>query len=234
MAFGAGTTFWTTVLARGPNGYVDMGETYTNALFTQAGVFRRFCTGCALSHYQIYYVRTTPIPALATTFSAYRQMRDRWTHVDSGNTNLLGTDFELYNTLGDALNAQNKWTFCNYDNAGACGGVGFPRDCGPTGSVVGQWNSWNCTVGGTFNGQPDFQFQVGTNTAGPPPPPPRPPPPPSPPLPLPPPPQWPNVAYNKPWTSSSHYRTFNYYSHPYGALFTGQPSFGARSRAAQV
>jgi hypothetical protein len=91
-AFGAQTTIWTTVISRGTYGYTDLGESNTNTLFTQTGVFRRFCSWCVATHQTVYYVRTTAIPALATTFSAYRQMRDRWTHVNSGNTNLLGTD----------------------------------------------------------------------------------------------------------------------------------------------
>jgi hypothetical protein len=53
------------------------------------------------------------------------------------SNNMLNKDFELYSTYSDAIQGTNKWSFCNYDDAG----VGFPRDCGPTGFVGGQWNS---------------------------------------------------------------------------------------------
>ena len=53
----------------------------------------------------------------------------------SSSNNVLNVDFELYSTLEDLENGDNRWTYCNYDD----GGVGFPRDCGPTGHVPGQW-----------------------------------------------------------------------------------------------
>jgi hypothetical protein len=52
--------------------------------------------------------------------------------------NTLHVDFELYSTYEDALKQENEWAYCNYDH----GRVGFPRDCGPTGYVPCQWNSY--------------------------------------------------------------------------------------------
>eukprot|EP01001_Neometanema_parovale_P006812 NODE_3154_length_1269_cov_53.138743_g2995_i0.p1 GENE.NODE_3154_length_1269_cov_53.138743_g2995_i0~~NODE_3154_length_1269_cov_53.138743_g2995_i0.p1 ORF type:complete len:290 (+),score=24.71 NODE_3154_length_1269_cov_53.138743_g2995_i0:150-1019(+) len=43
--------------------------------------------------------------------------------------NILGVDFELYNSYSDLLTGSNKWTYCNYDDLT---GVGFPRDCQPS------------------------------------------------------------------------------------------------------
>ena len=57
----------------------------------------------------------------------------------------MGTDFELYSSKEDALAGRNPWKYCNYDDPG----VGFPRDCGKTGGVGGQWNSM--TRGGRGN-----------------------------------------------------------------------------------
>merc|ERR1719431_554221 len=48
--------------------------------------------------------------------------------------NVLGTDFNLYSTLEDALSGSNPWLFCNYDDPG----VGMFRDCGPDG-VEANW-----------------------------------------------------------------------------------------------
>ena len=52
--------------------------------------------------------------------------------------NRLNVDMKIYSTYKDALLDQNGWKACNYDDRG----VGFPRDCGPTGLVAFQWNSW--------------------------------------------------------------------------------------------
>ena len=41
-------------------------------------------------------------------------------------------------TYQDAMDDSNAWQYCNYDD----GGVGFPRDCGRSSGVGGQWNSW--------------------------------------------------------------------------------------------
>ena len=49
--------------------------------------------------------------------------------------NTLGTDFNLYSTLEDAIQDTNAWTYCNYDDPN----VGMFRDCGPTGPVASQW-----------------------------------------------------------------------------------------------
>jgi hypothetical protein len=56
----------------------------------------------------------------------------------SSSNNVLNQDFELYSTLEDLENGVNKWTYCNYDDDG----VGFPRDCGPTGGVPSQWSPY--------------------------------------------------------------------------------------------
>ena len=66
------------------------------------------------------------------------------------SNNLLNVQFALYSTLADAQADQNRWAFCNYDDFN----VGFPRDCGPTGFVGGQWNSI------IVSAQPNVRFTI--------------------------------------------------------------------------
>lgn len=85
---------------------------------------------CQASHKYIFYKRLTAIP---DGFSLYNTLYHTWASKD----NQLNVDFALYSTYEDALRDLSRWTFCNYDD----NGVGFPRDCGPTGYVGGQWNN---------------------------------------------------------------------------------------------
>merc|ERR1712194_162255 len=52
----------------------------------------------------------------------------------------------------DAENDVSQWSFCNYNDAG----IGFPRDCGPTGYVSSEWNSM------TRGGETDFAYYLYT------------------------------------------------------------------------
>ena len=52
--------------------------------------------------------------------------------------NKCGDDFNIYSSYTDALTNKNPWKYCNFNDAG----VGFPRDCGLSGLVGGQWTSW--------------------------------------------------------------------------------------------
>jgi len=61
------------------------------------------------------------------------------------NINLI--DFTLHSSMEDALINKNPWSFCNYDH------VGFPRDCGPSNFVGGQWST-------PHGGQRDVAFYV--------------------------------------------------------------------------
>ena len=63
---------------------------------------------------------------------------------------MLGRDFDIFSTLEDARASKNPWKYCNYND----NGIGFPRDCGPLGSVGGQWNSQE------RGGQADIEFAV--------------------------------------------------------------------------
>jgi hypothetical protein len=125
-----GTYTWRTVFSKGSYGPVDLGESQTDSLFNSGHVFRRECKNCAPSHELIYYKRTSRSP-----FSAYSNMKNCW---ESFN-NQLNVDFKLYSTLEDMNADRNAWISCNYDDC--THGIGFPRDCGPSGLISGQWNS---------------------------------------------------------------------------------------------
>jgi len=60
---------------------------------------------------------------------------NNWT----SKNNTLGVDFTLYSTYADALAQTNGWQACDYDNSG----IGFPSNCGPTGVVGDNWNSYD-------------------------------------------------------------------------------------------
>merc|ERR1712238_608827 len=97
---------------------------------------KRMCRSCSEdSHKHIIYKRLTPKGTIDFTnlllhnwFS--KLPIERW-------NNVMGIDFNLYSTFDDAKNDVNQWSFCNYDDPG----IGFPRDCGPTGYVPSEWNS---------------------------------------------------------------------------------------------
>jgi hypothetical protein len=59
-----------------------------------------------------------------------------FTHFWQGANNEHQLDFDIYTTIEDARSGNNAWTYCNYaDRTGGSDhpGVGFPRDCGPSG-----------------------------------------------------------------------------------------------------
>jgi len=102
-------------------------------------IVRRVCATCYASHRDVYYKRLTALP----TADVYLLdlFMNNWV---SAQNSMAAGDFELYSTYEDALAGTNQWTYCNYND----GGIGFPRDCGPTGHVSHQWNSF--TRGGGY------------------------------------------------------------------------------------
>jgi hypothetical protein len=93
----------------------------------------RVCSSCAESHKHIFYKRLTPIPI---GFDFLDLFLNSWR---SQPKNILNVDFMLFSSLENALNNENAWLFCNYDNGIIR--IGFPRDCGPVEDVPCQWNS---------------------------------------------------------------------------------------------
>lgn len=120
---------WLTAVALSATGSAvseDIGETEFNDIFLQCPVVKYIRNGAVHSIYH----RTTAIPS---GFNAY----SLFTHTWSDTNNVLGTDFEIYDSYGDLLGGTNKWTYCNYDDSD----VGYPRDCGKDGSVGSTWFS---------------------------------------------------------------------------------------------
>ena len=71
------------------------------------------------SHDIIVYKRLTEVP---DTLDMYDLIHENWNEEER---NVHKTDFDLYNTLHDALRNQNAWQFCGYRQ-----NIGFPGICG--------------------------------------------------------------------------------------------------------
>lgn len=139
---------WITVLSKGSYGYVNLGSTVVNTLFSQSvpNLFVRHCVSCVSTHREVYYRRLTGMPL---GFSVFDNMASNW----SSYAQRLNTDFGLYSTQIDALAGSNGWQHCSYDDPG----VGFPKDCSPVTPILNQWNSFNDRLG-----QTSVQFQIYT------------------------------------------------------------------------
>mmetsp|Transcript_5133 Transcript_5133/g.7564 ORF Transcript_5133/g.7564 Transcript_5133/m.7564 type:complete len:533 (-) Transcript_5133:416-2014(-) len=139
---GADLSKWTLVVGQG-NLYSPMiGEDAFRSLMQlrpdgRYPLVYRYCCHCPWNSVakNIYYRRnaTRPYPLTQDFLNLFMS---NWTSA----SNMIGLDFNLYSTYADALNQSNAWTFCNYDDPS--GTVGFPRDCGPTGSNGGYWTSY--------------------------------------------------------------------------------------------
>lgn len=73
------------------------------------------------------YVRLSPVASV----DAFHLFTDTWT----SESNELGLDFQIYDSLREARLDEGAWAFCDYDEPG----VGYPRDCGRQGPVGMQW-----------------------------------------------------------------------------------------------
>ena len=60
-----------------------------------------------------------------------------YTNAWKSYNNILGTDFNLYSSLEDALQDTNAWTYCNYDEYR----VGMFGQCGPIQAARDQWTT---------------------------------------------------------------------------------------------
>jgi len=91
----------------------------------------RKCPSCVADYKTICYKRLSEPCGAAT--SAFTLFTTNW----YDDCNALNVDFELFSSVDDAVSGSNRWNWCNYNDPG----IGFPRDCGKTGFVGGQWNS---------------------------------------------------------------------------------------------
>ena len=127
--------FFTAVALSDDGGQVtvDIGETAFNEAFQLCPLVKYVRNGAD----HAYYHRITDIPS---NFDAYSLFTYTW----KDTNNVLGTDFDLFDTLDDLRSSANKWQFCNYNDPD----VGFPRDCG---KETGVWNTWFSMPGDRFN-----------------------------------------------------------------------------------
>ena len=120
--------FFTAVALSDDGGQVtvDIGETAFNEAFQLCPLVKYVRNGAD----HAYYHRITDIPS---NFDAYSLFTYTW----KDTNNVLGTDFDLFDTLDDLRSSANKWQFCNYNDPD----VGFPRDCGKETGVADTWFS---------------------------------------------------------------------------------------------
>lgn len=105
-------------------------DTFNTKFVANGGLVERTCPSCGSDHQTMVYKRTSALPAGKDWYQLFMQ---DW----FSSQNNINTDFKLYSSVSDAETDTNAWQYCNYDDPG----VGFPRDCGKTGGVGGQWNS---------------------------------------------------------------------------------------------
>ncbi len=99
-------------------------------------IIHRQCKSCAPEHQSIYYRRLTPISNKMKYWGKLNLAKlfiQDWWEVD----NRHNIDFELYSSYQDAINRRNRWNKCNFNDPN----IGFPRDCGKSRHVGGQWGS---------------------------------------------------------------------------------------------
>ena len=115
------------------------------------------------SHRTIVYKRITPIDNI----NMWDLFTTNWFSSRRGVKNDLNKDFKLYSSYEDAVADRRAWRKCNYDDPT----VGFPRDCGPTRHIGGQWMSmkrnrgygwenWSFTLKGVKGSLPDHTHDV--------------------------------------------------------------------------
>jgi len=140
----AGAASWKLGLSKGRYGNKDIGHGEFNKLFANSPnkIVKRVCSGCRSEYKEMYYRRYSS----PSNVNVYDLMKQNW----KNHNNVVNKDFGVFSTYADAVAKRNPWKFCNYNDPG----IGFPRDCGKTGGVGGQWNSW------TRGGQ-DVQYYVG-------------------------------------------------------------------------
>jgi hypothetical protein len=117
------------VYAKGSSfGTVTKNKAEFNALAQTAklGIVRRECTDCVATHNDVYFRRKKN----PESYDYWDGLLITW-RGDVG----FHTDFDIYSSYDDAIKDKNPWNACNGNDPG----VGFPRDCGPTKQVGGQW-----------------------------------------------------------------------------------------------
>lgn len=111
-------------------------------------IIRRVCDSCrSPSHRDIYYKRLTQLPDFGTNTTAGEvYLLDMFMNNFNNIQNEFGPNgddtgaFQLFSTYEDAKAGTNPWTYCRFAAPGS--NYGFPFECGPTGRVWDDWNSY--------------------------------------------------------------------------------------------
>jgi hypothetical protein len=111
----------------------DLGKAKTDALFQEGDLMEMSRNNKVYAVYK----RLTRVQS-SHIMSIYDLFTDTWS-IKSSEYNYFNVDFKLYSSVLDAEQDKNPWKFCNGDDPG----VGFPRDCGPTGNVPSKWIAKN-------------------------------------------------------------------------------------------
>jgi hypothetical protein len=137
---------WKVVYSKGTYGNVDLGEATTNELFKKSKIFKRDCLDCNFQFKTIFYKRITEIPSVLSIYKLFNDWKSY--------TNILNTDFKLYNSYDDLLSDTNSWDKCTYDEPS----VGFPKTCYNSNAGVEIANQWNSLT--KPGGQQNIKFSV--------------------------------------------------------------------------
>ena len=149
---------WDIVSSKGSYGTKYDKDLFNSKMEAGNGMVKRECSNCGSEHKLIVYKRTGKRPLGHDWYDLFTR---NWFDTHDCLSNVLNRDFELYSNEHDASAGTNKWKFCNYDDAG----VGFPRDCGKTRGVGGQWNSFPGRGGNSRGGQGNVRFSIARGTA---------------------------------------------------------------------
>lgn len=141
---------WTMIYGSGSMISEDSNPELWNNI-DKGSYVRRVCPSCSQdSHKDIIYKRLTNKGGID-----FRDLfLSNWFSDPDDGKNIRNLDFNLFSNFEDAQNDVNSWEFCNYNDDG----VGFPRDCGPTGHSSSQWNSMS-----KGSGQMDFAYYLYTH-----------------------------------------------------------------------
>merc|ERR1712176_675099 len=139
---------WTKLYGRGSLAGDTTPELWEK--IDKGSYIKRICNSCSTStHKSIIYKRLTA-PGQIDFGKLF--LSDWFSKPSSDAKNAIKKDFNLYSTFDDAKNDVSPWSYCNYND----GGIGFPRDCGPTAYVPSEWNSM------TRGGETDFAYYLYT------------------------------------------------------------------------
>ena len=123
-------------------------------------ILRRRCNNCVDSHKDIYYRRLNDANGeLPEGLDLLHIVKDAWFSSPNIENHDFNVDFALYSTYANAVADTNRWQSCDFNTEN----VGFPHNCGPSGRVGNQWNTFTSPHKGRHWGQPHVAFYVEGN-----------------------------------------------------------------------